>query len=308
MSNLSTAHAIAHSLTPILHSLHDRAGAAVVKAGRQFIARVGDGASTNHFFKTADQCHVITLGAKMVESKMSAAGAEKWLSAREIRKFRFFNGEVTFVNLLAHTIMHEYGHMHQHLEGGRTRGSVHNDCFYRILAQLHREHGEFVLSKVNEVFATYNFDREFQQAPKLTLTETLPPIARNPASDPAGAFKMFDRVSFEFRGSRIVGKIIKKNPVRAKVETVMGVILVPYSMMTTVNEDDDKTPVTAIQAITLGQVLRRPDFRRNQSVIFDHKGRPVRAKVISCNQKTVTVETDFANEKWRIPYSRLRAA
>jgi hypothetical protein len=198
--------------------------------------------------------------------------------------------------------------MHQHLEGGRTRGSVHNDCFYRILTQLHREHGKFVLSKVNEVFDTYSFDREFHQAPNLTLTETPLPSARNSGSDPAGAFKMFDRVCFEHRGRRIVGKISKKNPTRAKVETELGIFTVPYQLMTTVTEDDDNTPVTAAQAITFGQAPKRPDFSRNQSVIFDHNGRPVRAKVLSCNQKTVTVETDFANERWRVPYSRLRAA
>ncbi|WP_246065442.1 hypothetical protein [Hydrocarboniclastica marina] len=101
--------------------------------------RVGGGRATHHRFDLHSGEHSITFGAKMVADKLDPRACASWLSTREILARGYFDGRVSAANLLAHTGCHEFAHLVQTVSGGRTRGSVHNSAFYRILDDLHRD-------------------------------------------------------------------------------------------------------------------------------------------------------------------------
>jgi len=99
--------------------------------------RVGSGQATYHRFNSRSGQHQITYGARMIEAKHRPETARGWLSSREIHQRDYFGGQLSPLNLLAHTCCHEFAHLLQHSAGQRFRGSVHNHHFYRILDDLH---------------------------------------------------------------------------------------------------------------------------------------------------------------------------
>lgn len=103
----------------------------------ELVCRVGAGQATYHRFDPASGQHQITYGARMIEAKQRPETASGWLSVREIQQRGYFNGQLSPLNLLAHTCCHEFAHLLQHSAGQRYRGSVHNRHFYRILDELH---------------------------------------------------------------------------------------------------------------------------------------------------------------------------
>jgi hypothetical protein len=103
----------------------------------ELVCRVGAGQATYHRFDPRIQQHQITYGARMIEAKHRPETASGWLSGREIQQRGYFDGQLSPLNLLAHTCCHEFAHLLQHNAGERFRGSVHNRHFYRILDDLH---------------------------------------------------------------------------------------------------------------------------------------------------------------------------
>ena len=101
--------------------------------------RPGAGRATYHRYDHRLQHHLITYGARMVMAKQSPETAAGWLSTREIRARGYFDGELSSLNLLAHTCTHEFAHLLQQHAGKRYHGSVHNQHFYQLLDQLNRE-------------------------------------------------------------------------------------------------------------------------------------------------------------------------
>jgi len=99
--------------------------------------RAGHGRATYHRYNPAAGRHDIVYGAKMVADKASPADCAGWLSTREIRRRGYWQGEVSMLNLLAHTCCHEFAHLQQSMTGGRERGRVHTPGFYRLLDNLH---------------------------------------------------------------------------------------------------------------------------------------------------------------------------
>jgi hypothetical protein len=77
----------------------------------------------------------------MVAAKFQPNTCQGWLSTREIQGRGYFGGEVSTLNLLAHTCCHEFAHLLQSVSGERRQGSVHNPAFYRILDELHASEG-----------------------------------------------------------------------------------------------------------------------------------------------------------------------
>jgi hypothetical protein len=106
-------------------------------ASSRLVCRVGSGQATYHRFDTRTGQHRITYGARMIEAKHRPETASGWLSSREIQRRGYFGGQLSTLNLLAHTCCHEFAHLLQHSAGQRFRGSVHNRHFYRILDELH---------------------------------------------------------------------------------------------------------------------------------------------------------------------------
>lgn len=124
----------------VLYSKH-KAWVQMKHPGVSLKFRVGTGKATYHSSpvnNVGPRKHQITYGVKMVASKHSSySQAILWTTGKEILLKGYFDKRVTLQTLLAHTILHEYAHFYQVLSGGRTRGSVHNEKFYRILNQLH---------------------------------------------------------------------------------------------------------------------------------------------------------------------------
>ncbi|HBM51120.1 MAG TPA: hypothetical protein DD385_13410, partial [Marinobacter sp.] len=90
------------------------------------VLRVGSGQATYHRYDPRKKQHLITYGARMIAAKHQPETAQGWLSTREIRSRGYFEGEVSVLNLLAHTCCHEFAHLLQHSAGQRHYGSVHN--------------------------------------------------------------------------------------------------------------------------------------------------------------------------------------
>ncbi|MCK0162540.1 hypothetical protein MWU62_01505 [Marinobacter sp. S6332] len=109
--------------------------------GSTLACRVGSGQATYHRFDPQRKQHQITYGLRMIQAKQQPDTATGWLSAREIHKRGYFEGELSTLNLLAHTCCHEFAHLLQHSAGHRYRGSVHNRYFYNILDELHESGG-----------------------------------------------------------------------------------------------------------------------------------------------------------------------
>lgn len=103
----------------------------------ELVCRVGSGQATYHRFDPSSRQHQITYGTRMIEAKHHPETANGWLSGREIQQREYFDGQLSPLNLLAHTCCHEFAHLLQHNAGQRYRGSVHNRHFYRILDDLH---------------------------------------------------------------------------------------------------------------------------------------------------------------------------
>jgi hypothetical protein len=98
--------------------------------------RTGSGRATYHRYDHRHQRHLITYGVRMVMAKQTPDTAASWLSTREIRGRGYFGGEISVLNLLAHTCTHEFAHLLQQHAGKRYHGSVHNQYFYQLLDQL----------------------------------------------------------------------------------------------------------------------------------------------------------------------------
>lgn len=105
----------------------------------ELVCRVGSGQATYHRFDPTSGQHQITYGRRMIEAKHRPETASGWLSGREIQQRGYFDGQLSPLNLLAHTCCHEFAHLLQHSAGQRFRGSVHNRHFYQILDDLHAE-------------------------------------------------------------------------------------------------------------------------------------------------------------------------
>ena len=105
--------------------------------GARLALRVGSGQATYHRFDPRKKQHLITYGTRMIAAKHQPATARGWLSTREIHGRGYFGGEVSVLNLLAHTCCHEFAHLLQHSAGQRYYGSVHNRHFYEALDELH---------------------------------------------------------------------------------------------------------------------------------------------------------------------------
>lgn len=82
-------------------------------AGSALHCRVGTGKATYHRYDPQRRHHLITYGMRMVAAKQEAGTADGWLSTREILARGYFDGELSTLNLLAHTCCHEFAHLLQ---------------------------------------------------------------------------------------------------------------------------------------------------------------------------------------------------
>ena len=109
----------------------------------QLSARVGSGQKTYHQLSPVNgrYTHKIIYGKKMVEQKKDYAFSKIALSGREIINKNFYKGDLTYPNLIGHTVLHESGHAIQTVIEKRFANEVHNKHFYAVLEQLHEACG-----------------------------------------------------------------------------------------------------------------------------------------------------------------------
>lgn len=85
----------------------------------------------------------IVYGSEMIKHKHDDFGdASNWLSSKEIFRHQYYGGRISFVNLLAHTCLHEFSHFVQFVmdltaNGERRKFKAHGPEFYKILSKLH---------------------------------------------------------------------------------------------------------------------------------------------------------------------------
>ena len=164
------------------------------------VCRVGSGQATYHRFDYQSRQHQITYGARMIEAKHRPETASGWLSVREIQQRGYFNGQLSPLNLLAHTCCHEFAHLLQHSAGQRYRGSVHNRHFYRILDELHS------VGQAEEVRCALR-DQVRNQGLELS-TKAFVPVE---SSAELSHWQPGDTVSFGTRQREIQGRIVRVN-------------------------------------------------------------------------------------------------
>ncbi|WP_304100289.1 hypothetical protein [Marinobacter antarcticus] len=202
---ISTIHAqnLGNVMCEVTHSILWQPAAASVQQrapGSTLACRVGSGQATYHRFDPQLQQHQITYGLRMIQAKHQPDTASGWLSAREIHKQDYFGGELSTLNLLAHTCCHEFAHLLQHSAGKRYRGSVHNRHFYAILDEL-RESGRS--DAVREALAKRAVER---QIPLSSEPFELPDPALQPSP-----WQVEDAVAFGSGTREFHGVIIRVN-------------------------------------------------------------------------------------------------
>ena len=161
------------------------------------VFRVGSGKSTYHRHVKGDCNHVITFGAKMVQDKFDPENARRWKTAREIQK-RGYCDSLTLLNLLSHTIMHEFAHFMQVCLGRVYRGSIHNEAFYEILENAYRS------GAAEKVRERLQFECE-QAGLELVFHKS------RQSSSEITAFKPGDIVFFKHKGKAISAIVEKIN-------------------------------------------------------------------------------------------------
>lgn len=116
----------------------------------RLVTRSGSGVKTYHTHKPVDgqYSHVITYGKKMIEKKKDFGAAPCFLTGKEIQKKGFFQGEMSYKNLIAHTVLHEACHGLQNALGHRHKNEVHNKAFYALLRDLHNVCGQQVVQEL----------------------------------------------------------------------------------------------------------------------------------------------------------------
>lgn len=172
------------------------------------VCRVGSGQATYHRFDSHSGQHRITYGVRMIEAKHQPETARGWLSSREIQRRGYFGGQLSALNLLAHTCCHEFAHLLQHNANQRYRGSVHNRHFYRILDDLHcNGHAETSRKALSDLAV----ERD------LALSDEVFDIPE--LLDRQASWNIGDMVSFDTSTRELTGEILRVN---RKTCTVQG--------------------------------------------------------------------------------------
>jgi len=99
--------------------------------------RIGCGMATYCKFNPKENTFTITYGKKMIESKFNQQQAKLWMTYREVLSRNYYNQNTSLINILAHTVCHEFAHVIQLLTKPAIKGSIHNTSFYSILDKIH---------------------------------------------------------------------------------------------------------------------------------------------------------------------------
>lgn len=284
----------------------DRVRAA--QPGARLHVRVGEGKRTCHTSGPPGS-HTITYGRLMAESKLeNQEQACLWRTGKELVARGYFRGDATLPNVLAQTVCHEFAHLIQTVEGGRTYRSVHNPAFYRVLGEIHADGAadlvreQFVSLCANAgIELSWSEEGDAEGEPEGAGGATLPVPA---AALLPRTFHPGDRVSFEDQGTPRIGTVKRVN---RKSLTVIPdhpdhsgqYWLVSPQLLKRVSDD----PPSPSPVRSPAPPVR---FRVGQRVTFVHQGQPRAGRIIRVNRLTCSVRLDGQTDGyWRIPKSML---
>lgn len=168
--------------------------------GLTFKTRVGTGKRTYCQFARREKIVTVVYGQKMIAEKQDYCTARRWLSFSEIAERNYFGRELTYLNVLAHTVCHEMAHVVQNVRGERYANSVHNSEFYRILDRMHKGgHADKVKAALADHFKALGIRDEFwgdqAEIPALTRSD----IYRERV------------VGFDYQGTFVSANVLKVN-------------------------------------------------------------------------------------------------
>lgn len=167
----------------------------------QLLTRVGSGKQT-YCRSESNNRFTITYGMKMVESNLDQTLALSWLSTKEIQQRGYYDGQLTLLNLLSHTVCHEYVHIIQNLKDWRYDGSVHNEEFYYLMDRLHASPLAY---KVRGFL-----QRECSQAGISLEFRSISDLPTDPARTIKQDFSLGDTVKFKSKSGKVVTGRIKR--------------------------------------------------------------------------------------------------
>jgi len=154
---------IAQTMCELTHEelwLPRREWALQKREGGELTIRVGTGMATKVVHSRLGKGPLtLTYGIKMIQSKMDPQQLCRWLTAREIRERGYFGGDVTLLNALAHTVVHEFAHVVQVFMGVREPGGSHTPEFYQILDKAHRKgHADTIRARLHQACLARGMD------------------------------------------------------------------------------------------------------------------------------------------------------
>ncbi len=172
------AHAIATLMGQLtLHIFQDYYSAELPNfslANINLQTRVGSGKAT--YCRKYQHSYSITYGLGMIMDKRDANLCSGWLTSREIADRKYFEGKISYLNLLSHTVCHEFAHILQ-FEYDQTRKrrntKVHNTLFYRLLDDIyHHGYGNTVNQALAEHAGLYQLPMTFNNHQQFAITTT----------------------------------------------------------------------------------------------------------------------------------------
>jgi len=133
MSDITLANTLADHLCKLATQMHIWRSKNDPRLNGVYLeTRVGTGKKTYCQIPHDDRAR-ITFGRNMVADKLTPGRAQLWLTGKEIRARNYFDGQLSLENTLTHTVLHEYAHLEQYLNGDLRAYSVHNAEFYAVL-------------------------------------------------------------------------------------------------------------------------------------------------------------------------------
>jgi hypothetical protein len=175
--------------------------------------RRGTGKST-YIRSTQKNEITYSFGVKAPESKHDVFQSGGWLGTREMLDRRYFNGELTYINMLGQTVLHEHCHViqvlseiHKHVDGS------HNDSFYKILDRIHQSnYKQELMAELKDRFKRNRLPMNFSNGVDSIPCEQIQfwnELAAGRCNEP--------EVMFRSDGQTYSGEILKVSATRAKV-------------------------------------------------------------------------------------------
>lgn len=173
--------------------------------------RVGSGKAT--YCRKQQNSYSITYGLGMILDKRDANLCSGWLTSREIADRGYFDSKISYLNLLSHTVCHEFAHILQfECDHARKRrnAKVHNALFYRLLDEIyHHGYGDTVSETLAEHARLYQLPMAFNNDQEFAVTN-------------AQHYKRGNRVQFDHAGISYQGLIKRSNKLTFTIAVPKG--------------------------------------------------------------------------------------